>query len=121
MSRKKASVNTGGLLDLTYRGIADKRGAKDARFKTISAGNARARSNASATWAALFAAELSRSISVAIDGKKTKLTVLDAILDKLAARALAGSIPHMNLLLRNEYRELSEPAIIRLSGDLAKL
>ncbi|HEV2549957.1 MAG TPA: DUF5681 domain-containing protein [Stellaceae bacterium] len=106
---------------MTYRGIGDKRRAKDARFKTVAAGKARARPNASATWADLFAAELSRSISVAIDGKKTQMTVLDAVVHKLTDRALAGSIPHFKLLIRHKYHDPAEPVIIRLSGDLAKI
>jgi ribosomal protein L25 (general stress protein Ctc) len=110
-TRARRARKADDLPDLTYR-IGYRCPPKHTQFKKGQSGNPAGRPRASERWSTVFAEEFARTITVIVNGKKTEVSVLDAIIDMVAERAAAGSTPHALLLLRSEYREPPPPFVM---------
>ena len=113
MRHARSSPKNSGIPDLTYR-VGYKRPPQHTQFKKGQSGNSNGRPKETKNWSTVFAEELDRRITVTVDGQKTEVTVLEALIRQAVERAAAGSLPHLHLLLGHEYREPPEPCIVRL-------
>lgn len=112
MPRTSKSSKLSKLPDLSYPTVGYKKPPRHSQFEKGRPGNPNGRPRANETWEAIWAEELARPISVMVDGKKTTVTTLDAIIHVVAERTLAGSLAHALLLMRTEFKEPPRPFII---------
>jgi hypothetical protein len=116
MARRKKRSRSKSIPDLSYR-VGYGRPPLYSRFKKGQSGNPSGRPKGQNTWSEVICAELMLPMTVTIEGKKTTVTVLDALLADAAQRAALGSIPHIMLLMRDEYREPEPPFIMQFDEN----
>jgi hypothetical protein len=113
----RSSPKKHGMPDLTYP-VGYARPPEHSQFKKGQSGNSNGRPKGSRNWSTVFAEELARPIVRIIDGNQTTITVLDALIRDAVDRAVSGSMRHIQLLLRNEYREPPERLTIIFEGKV---
>lgn len=116
MRRRKKPSRSRGIPDLSYR-VGYGRPPLHSRFKQGQSGNPSGRPKGWHTWADVIEAELMSPMTVTIDGNEQTVTVLDALLADAARRAALGSIPHIMLLMRDQYREPERTVILQFSEN----
>jgi hypothetical protein len=92
--------------------VGYKKPPKRHRFQKGRSGNPRGRAHGSQNFADLLLSALNRRVALIIDGKRTTMTMQDALLHQLVNRAAAGSLRHIQLLLRHDNLDAPELPVV---------